>query len=972
MIRFSFSLLFALILFCINAQDNTNLLKDSIQSIFKAGKIISLKGDFACYRLNGLHNSGSYGYCYYDRNYTPKFSNESTGWEKEKGVIDAYINSNCYTIIAPVFDYAQPFSEGWGAVCKNKKWSYVSSDGRLMCDYVLDAAYPFNNGKAKVIYKGESFEIDLSGNGLPKEINQDTQDMNRELRLETIKQLYEEKQHEKAIEFGNALYKEITDYSRAPKDATVDELTYALQAESLALSSQNSLMAQLVIHFPDLFDYYQSIDLDRRFSSESGHYELNSYNSKSFFLLFKQKYSSDTLVTQIINDTEGLDYQSAILLFEDWLDNKTILLDESPLELMVYYYLAELSNDFERGNYLLLSISKLYENHGFDWIKDDYITGSILLNIKRYQSAKNRLEQAVKQSKKDKNVLKLAVCYYNLGLLYETAKDIDHCQYYYQSAINTLQNSKPSIMEVELENGIMSDYFHFILRNNLWNNSHNSLWDEYIQSEISYNSNVFIETDILHTNRIWGRSMNRMQKVLQHLDNCRNNNFLKGALTLSIFQQSIASDAEHAFLRGLKNTHNNNIKHLTEEYMQLKNGFKGFDLFDLSELNSNNKANALKISSLESEIRELMINEGSLHLDIHYLNPLHNIKNNDVVIDVVEYSIKSKITKKGVFLYQGGDSIKFIPLSKQFSPENFWPIISNAINIDNHDTYYLYSGILDQYGLEYEDTGDGVAAYFKYNIHRVNTLADLNHFNQPSELKSIALFGGLDYGEELIARNRGAIESGYLEYSITEIEAISQILDEKMNVSIFTEKEGTIDRFLCSDVLSANIIHLATHGYHNNESKQWDFNRDRFNYYQQNTDVENMEWLMNNTGIYFSISDKDSVNILSSREVASCDLSNTSLVVLSACSTLAGEVSSSYSSTISLTMAFAISQAQNIITSLYDVDDKKAYEFMIYFYKELVKTYDIYDSFKKAVAAMKSKYPNKKEIWGAFVLLENH
>lgn len=235
----------------------------------------------------------------------------------------------------------------------------------------------------------------------------------------------------------------------------------------------------------------------------------------------------------------------------------------------------------------------------------------------------------------------------------------------------------------------------------------------------------------------------------------------------------------------------------------------------------------------------------------------------------------------------------------------------------------------------------------------------------------------MDYGDEFNAKSRSAIESGYLEYSKKEIDEISGIMANKMTVEVYSSKNGTTDSFLSYDGHSPAIIHLATHGYQKDLNKrQWSsiegfFNEDRFNYYRQNTDVESLEALLNNTGLFFSLSDNDTVNVLYSREVASCNLENSKLVVLSACSTLSGNKSDNYSGAIGLTTAFKIAQAQNIITSLHDVNDEKTYEFMITFYGKLCDSKDIYQSFKSCISIMRHKYPNNRDFWGAFVLIEN-
>ena len=951
---------------------------NSFQNMFKAGKIISLKDNIACYRKNGLKNNGSYGYCMYDSNYEPKVSFEGASWSKGIGDVETYTNSQCYTIIAPVFDYAHPFSDGWGAVCKDKKWSYVSLEGDLMCDFVLDAAYPFKNGSAKIIYNGKSYEIDRYGHGLPQEINRDTRVLSRKYKALAINQLYEEKQLEKAIEKGNCLYKEITSCQNGQLfDVTANELIYAIQAEYAALSSQNSLMA-ILLQKPQLFDYYQDLKLERRLSSESGLYGLSDYNSKYYLDLFVKKHASDTLVNRIIDYVQELDYKSAILLFEKWKKNNSISLDEHPLEIMVYFYLAELSNDFETANHLLLSIAELYEKEKFVWIQDKYLKGCLLLNIRRYQSAEKELSIALKEAKQHDDYKKEVICNYSLAILYSITDNSQQSLQYYQHSLKLLQK-KQSNASIVLKNEIMSSYLDFLLNHNLWGDKYYSLFDEYVKCEIDYNSNFFISNDLLHVNRLWGKSLSRFQKVLQHLDDCTNDYFLNKAFLLSAFMQSIASDSEKLFLSSLKKTQNDKTKSLVKYYLQLKREFKGFDLFDVGESNLLNKEQALKINMVERDIRSLLIKEGLLKTENHYINLMDCFNNNDVVIDVVEYTVNSVVKKYGAFIANGTKKVLFVSLGKEnrFESSTFWSKIMGYHDFNKNNKYYLFAGKLDGYGLEYEKTSEGNIAYLSLNLHRISSMSAFKLSNPNISLKNIALYGGLDYGEELTAKSRGAIESGYLEYSKKEIDEISEIVDNKMIVEVYSSRNGTTDSFLSHDGRSPNIIHLATHGYQKDlNTLQWSsiegyFNQDRFNYYRQNTDVESLENLLSNTGLFFSVSDNDTINVLYSREIASCDLSSSKLIILSACNTLSGKKSDNYSGSIGLTTAFIIAQAQNIITSLHDVDDEKTYEFMIKFYTKLRDSEDIYNSFKSSVSEMRHNYPNNRDVWGAFVLLES-
>lgn len=950
-------------------------IKDSVQSLFLVGKITSLKGNVACYRLNGLRENGSYGYCIYDADYKPCFSGEGVFMNAEKGVHARFTNSRCYTIIPPVFDYALPFSENWGAVCKDKKWTYVSIDGTLMCDFVLDAAYPFKNDSAKVLYKGETYVINNNGEGLPSEINRNTTRINRKLQFETVNQLLNECQYEKALERGEALYKNILESHCELQDVVAYDLTLAIRAKFVAMAAMNQLKSATLQHNPIAYDHLENIDI--HISAESGHYELNKYNSDAYFNLLCKKYSSDEVVAQVRNMVDERNYKFAILLYERWLKGRNIIIEKSAVELMVYYYLAELSDDFETANKLLIPISGLYENHGFDCLDDDYMCGSLMLNIRKYKSADSRLKKAVAAAKRRNDYVTEAISCYNLAILYSIVGNNQLCASYFEQAFCIIQEKDE--FSPEIANGIMADYLDFILENEMWSKMYCGLFENYIASEIDYNIGLFTENDIQYVNRRWGKGLRRFDKILQHLSECGDEEFLRMALRLAVFKQSIAVDAEKAFITAINETEDEKIKLIIADYLKLKTNFRGYDIFSADELDMSNKELAREIARKERDIKIMLKSEGRLNIENVYISLFEDLKDSEVVIDVVSYKKDAIKEYVGAFLVKGKDLIEFVLLGEinSFSVETFWPAILKNCSVNAQDQCYLYAGKLNGFGLEYEDTGNGEIAYSSYDIHRIASLSTFNNRNEPLSFKTISLFGGMDYGEELVARNRGAMDSGYLEYSKKEVDDISSLLEEKMVVKVYSGKKGTTDVFLSIDTLAPDIIHVATHGYQKNlnvlEFKSMDhfLNYDRFNYYRQNTDVESLEWLMSNTGLFFSLSEKDSVNVLYSREVALCNFSKSKLVVLSACSTLKGEVSDQFSEHISLTTAFVITQAKNIITSLNDVDDWATCEFMTAFYDKLSNTCNIYDSFKNTVFEMKTKYPNNKLFWSSFVLLEN-
>ena len=107
--------------------------------------------------------------------------------------------------------------------------------------------------------------------------------------------------------------------------------------------------------------------------------------------------------------------------------------------------------------------------------------------------------------------------------------------------------------------------------------------------------------------------------------------------------------------------------------------------------------------------------------------------------------------------------------------------------------------------------------------------------------------------------------------------------------------------------------------------------------------------------------------ILTAQEVSNLDLRNTKLVVLSACETGLGDIKGS-EGVFGLQRAFKMAGVKYLIMSLWQVPDKETSEFMILFYKNLIKLKDIPTAFNKTQKVMREKYD--PYYWGAFVLIE--
>lgn len=292
----------------------------------------------------------------------------------------------------------------------------------------------------------------------------------------------------------------------------------------------------------------------------------------------------------------------------------------------------------------------------------------------------------------------------------------------------------------------------------------------------------------------------------------------------------------------------------------------------------------------------------------------------------------------------------------------------------------------------------------KYALHQITStryLGEKSFSNSTPANKSIRLIGGVNY--DLLPKRWTSSTAGHLRPttpSITEkqkpyvnrtyskekmaalpgtkkeVEAIRNILHEAQWKSVMmmdgAAEEGAFSRSVTTD--QTTVLHIATHGF-SFPARQRNDGSGPSTLYRQLADPmlrsglmlsgSNISWtgagqrMLKNTG-------ED--GILTAAEVSTLNLSKTQLVVLSACETGMGKIDG-WEGTYGLKRGFKLAGVDKLIVSLWPVPDQETAELMTLFYKELVRSNDIVDSFGKAQREMRNKYATQPELWAGFVLV---
>ncbi len=440
-----------------------------------------------------------------------------------------------------------------------------------------------------------------------------------------------------------------------------------------------------------------------------------------------------------------------------------------------------------------------------------------------------------------------------------------------------------------------------------------------------------------------------------------------------------------------------------------------------------------QVNDLEKELARTVADFGQAILQVKWQQVQAALKPNEAAIEFVSYRFyQKKQTDSTLYaalvLLPGTDAPQFIPLfeEKQLvaflkTDEKPQPTFYNDLYAAGKTGSQLYdliwkpivaklpasttiyaspSGLLHRLNLGAIPTPDGKTLAEK---HRLTTLGSTRQLVVPSALAAnqnatAQLYGGIQYDatpvvaantdtktDDLAARRGSDFAQNdstlrgenwnYLRWTEVEITAAAEVMNGKgIATTVKKGAEATEESFktIGTTAPSPRILHVATHGFFFPDPKGKQVENEKTFKVSENPMIRsglvmaggNHAW---KTGKPARPDMED--GILTAYEISQMNLSNTELVVLSACETGLGDLVGN-EGVYGLQRAFKIAGARYLIMSLWQVPDFQTQVFMSTFYKHwLTDEKSVPEAFRATQSELRAKYDEAFK-WAGFVLVE--
>ena len=490
--------------------------------------------------------------------------------------------------------------------------------------------------------------------------------------------------------------------------------------------------------------------------------------------------------------------------------------------------------------------------------------------------------------------------------------------------------------------------------------------------------------------------------------------FTKNCYDALVMSKSFLLESERSIYDVIKRMGTPEDMHNYTTLASMKNQVKAWE----KDYNANADS-ILSVSRKISRLENLLVNrckgysDGTDFMDVDYDAVKHALGQNEVLIDFTDFISQTQGRKYAAYIInkvQDYPQLKSLFTERQIDslgivrPDMFydkdyahdvlqllWEPLKTNIPVGT-TIYYVPSQLLFQISLESLPLADGTLLGNHYNFVRLSSARELVKMKSKSnsnKANTAVLYGGLQYDLETTAMAeeskkynlsnllalRGEIARGDsvfhdLQGTKEEILKIEDLLkSNKWQVSSYMGKNGTEESFLNMHGKSPKLLHLATHGFYYTPNRA-----ENVDYLKGYTDAMSLSGLVLSGGnaawLGKPLPKGVLGGILSANDIARLDLSNTDMVVLSACQT--GQGKATAEGLYGLQRAFKKAGVGTIVMSLWSVSDKTTSEFMTTFYERLADKNNAWNkrkAFEEAKEIIRKKHPNPFH-WAAFVMLD--
>lgn len=328
-----------------------------------------------------------------------------------------------------------------------------------------------------------------------------------------------------------------------------------------------------------------------------------------------------------------------------------------------------------------------------------------------------------------------------------------------------------------------------------------------------------------------------------------------------------------------------------------------------------------------------------------------------------ELNIKSDVHPK--FIYSTTSKIR----------ELIWAPIQQYLPTGN--IYISLDGKLHHLNIEALPLTDSTVLADQYSIHRVSSTRELV-LNKSTDFSGSVLYGGINYSKmtshtteiDNNSTERGIFWGSSTEHRTSPVQELPNTLEEVNNIGnliktlsyhpiVLSGEQADESSFKELSGKGKTLLHIATHGVfiESNAEEEIDPMRRWGLLFAGANDAY--------TGKTIPQGQQD--GIATAAEIATLDFRRTDLVVLSACKTARGTITSE--GVFGLQRAFKQAGVTSIVMSLWNVNDEATKQFMTFFYQAMISGHSKRDALNLARTQLRKQDSNPAH-WAAFVLLD--